>query len=410
MRILTFVLGAVLTAYCAAGAVSDAAWKNDVKVDAVLCKFLLCNNAPLVWRARSLAEASHKEETQLAIELFQTALKRDAQDPYRWADLGEAFFKAGREDEARYSYDQVLALAPRTAPLLLRVADFRFRMGDKREALSVTAGILALIPNDDAIVFNDYTKYVDAPEDVLRYGIPEDPRATQAWLRFLMHAGRADEAQHAWDWASRRGHADDTLAGEYLEFLIRRGHPDTASSVWMDYTGPRAGEYGKSNYVFNGDFEEESSRSPFDWRVADTEGVKVSRDCTVASSGKCALRIDFAGSRNLDIVAASQLTFVRPGSYRLRASIRTEAVSTDQGIRFRISDAESTARLDEVFGQFTGSVSWTRVAHDLLVEPETRLLRIEIIRQPSLKFDNRIGGVAFIDDVTLEPIPAVFPR
>jgi hypothetical protein len=168
--------------------------------------------------------------------------------------------------------------------------------------------------------------------------------------------------------------------------------------------GPRANDYDKSTYLFNGDFESDPTQSPFDWKVARTEGVEVARDCTTASTGKCSLRISFAGTQNLGIAAASQLAFVRTGTYQFRAFIRTEGLTTDEGIRFRISDAEAPARLDEVFGQFIGSNPWSEVNHELVVPPGTRLLQIQAIRQPSLKFDNKIGGVAWIDDVELQPI------
>jgi hypothetical protein len=84
--------------------------------------------------------------------------------------------------------------------------------------------------------------------------------------------------------------------------------------------------------------------------------------------------------------------------------------ATDEGIRFRICDAEAPARLDEVFGQFTGSSRWLSVEHDLVVAPETRLLRIELIRQPSAKFDNKVGGTAWIDELKLEPLIPHSPR
>jgi hypothetical protein len=44
-----------------------------------------------------------------------------------------------------------------------------------------------------------------------------------------------------------------------------------------------------------------------------------------------------------------------PGHYRFHAFIRTEGLTTDQGIRFRVSDAEAPVRLDTIFGQFTGT-------------------------------------------------------
>ncbi len=404
MRTLTFTLGAILAAYCSAGALSERFWPNNERVNIALCQFLLCNNAPLVWLGRDQLASGKEENIQQAITAFRTVLQRDPQDPYRWDDLGDAFLKAGKKEDARYCFGQVLALAPRTALLLMRAADFQFKIGENQEALPITARILGLIPDYDSVIFNEYARSVDRAKDVLWFGLPEDRRAAKSWLQFLIQTGRSGDAERTWDWIVGHGYADSTLAGEYVEFLIRQGHPDSAASAWAQYMGPRADDYDKSNYVFNGDFESDPAQSPFDWNVARTESVEVARDCTPASSGKCSLRISFAGTQNLGFAAVSQLAFVRPGTYRFHAFIRTEALTTDQGIRFRLSDAEVPTRLDEVFGQFTGSSPWSSVEHDLVVAPKTRLLRIEVIRQPSLKFDNKIGGTAWIDQLKLEPI------
>jgi hypothetical protein len=79
-------------------------------------------------------------------------------------------------------------------------------------------------------------------------------------------------------------------------------------------------------------------------------------------------------------------------------------LTTDQGIRFRICDAELPARLDVIFGQFTGTTPWSPVEQDLAVPPQTKLLRVQVIRQPSMKFDNKVSGTAWIDELRLEPI------
>ena len=407
---MTFTLGAILAAYCSAGALSETLWPNNDQVNRVLCQVLLCNNAPLVWRARDQLTGGKEENIQQAITVFRKVLQRDPQDPYRWLDLGDAFLEAGQKEDARYCFGQVLVLAPHSAPFLLRVADFRFQIGENQEALPITARILALIPDYDSVIFSEYIRSVDRVEDVLRLGLPEGRRAAKSWLHFLIQAERLGDAQRTWDWVVGHGYADDALTGEYVGFLIRQGHPESAASAWAQHMGARADDYGKSTYLFNGGFESDPAQSPFDWTVARTEGVEVTRDFTAASSGKCSLRISFAGTQNLGFAAASQLAFVRPGTYRFQAFIRTDALTTDQGIRFRISDAEQPARLDEVFGQFTGSTAWSSVNHDLVVAPKTRLLRIEVIRQPSLKFDNRVDGTAWIDDLKLEPMAPHSPR
>jgi hypothetical protein len=290
------------------------------------------------------------------------------------------------------------------------VADFHFGIGENQEAFPITARILALIPDYDSVIFNEYIRYVDHAEDVLRIGLPEDRRAAKSWLQFLIQAGRLGDAERTWDWVVGRRYADNALAGKYVEFLIRQGHPDLAASGWTQHMGLRTDDYDKSTYLFNGDFESDFAPSPFDWSVAHTEGVEVTRDCTTAWSGKCSLHISFVGTQNLGLAAASQLAFVRPGTYRFHAVIRTETLTTDQGIQFRISDAEVPARLNEVFGQFTGSSPWSSVDHDFVVAPNTRLLRIEVIRQPSMKFDNKVAGTAWIDQLKLEPITPHSPR
>jgi tetratricopeptide (TPR) repeat protein len=404
LRSLILTLGAILTAYSSVGVLSETFWRNNEQVNQVLCRFFLCDNAPLVWHARDQLTTGKDENIQQAITLFRKVLQRDPQDPYRWVDLGDAFLEAGQKEDARYCFGQVLVLAPHSAALLLRVADFYFEIGEKQEALPVTARILALIPDYDSVIFSDYIRNVDRVEDVLRLGLPEGARAAKSWLRFLIQAGRLEDAQRTWDWVVGHGYGDDALAGEYVEFLIHQGHPDSAASTWAQQMGARADDYDKSNYLFNGDFESDPAQSPFDWNVAHTAGVEVVRDCTTARSGKCSLRISFAGTQNLGFAAASQLDFVRPGAYRFHAFIRTEGLTTDQGIRFRISDAEAPTRLDEIFGQFTGSSPWSSVDHDLVVAPETRLLRIEVLRQPSLKFDNKVAGTAWIDELKLEPV------
>ena len=162
MRALTFALGAILTSYCSVGVLSEDLWQSNDQVNRDLCYFFLCNNAPLISHARNQITEGGKENVQQAIAVFRRALQQDAQDPYRWADLGDAFLDAGQKEDARYCYGQVLALAPRSAPFLLRVANFHFESGNNEKALRTTARILSLVSEYDSIVFGEYIRYVDA--------------------------------------------------------------------------------------------------------------------------------------------------------------------------------------------------------------------------------------------------------
>jgi hypothetical protein len=354
--------------------------------------------------------AAGEVNVEKAASPLRSVLQQDPQNPYRWADLGEAYLHAGQRESARYCYSRMVALGPNSPPLLMRAANFHFMIGENKVALPITARVLSLIPNYDAMIFSEYTRFAGGVGEILEYGLAKDGRATSSWLRFLMQAGRLDDAQRSWQWAECYGLAGDALAGEYAAFLIRQGLPDVAASAWAKHLGVRAGDYGKSTYLFNGGFESDPVASPFDWSLARTQGVEVARDCIAARLGKCSLRISFAGTRNLDFAAATQRTFINPGSYRFHAFIRTESVTTDQGIRFRVFDAEAPARLDETFGQFTGTSPWSAIEHDLVVPRATRLLQVQVVRQPSLKFDNKIGGTAWIDELRLEPASIHSPQ
>jgi hypothetical protein len=371
LRLPTLILGAVLTVYASAGLLFETFYADSAEAERVLCRFLLCHNARLVWSAREQLTGPKDADLAGAIGAFRTVLQRDPHDPNRWSDLGEAFLEAGRKQDARYCYQRVEALAPRVPPLLLRVASFHFLSGEPRRALPVTARILGMTPAYDAVIFSQYTRLADNA-DVLRFGLPQDSRAARSWLRFLMEAGRLEEAQRSWDWVAGHGLADDAVAGEYAWFLVRRGRPEAAWSAWKRPTGP------------------------FHWSLARSAGVEIARDGD-------SLRIRFAGTENLEITAASKHVFVRPGTVRFRARIRTDGVTTDQGIRFRIFDAEAPARLNLTFGQFTGTNPWSDVQQDLVVPPQTRLLQIQVIREPSLRFDNRVGGSAWINAIELAP-------
>jgi hypothetical protein len=71
------------------------------------------------------------------------------------------------------------------------------------------------------VIFSEYTRLVAQVDDVLRFGLPEDSRAVESWLRYLIQDGRLEDAQSTWEWLAGRGYADDALAGEFVEFLIR---------------------------------------------------------------------------------------------------------------------------------------------------------------------------------------------
>jgi hypothetical protein len=115
------------------------------------------------------------------------------------------------------------------------------------------------------------------------------------------------------------------------------------------------------------------------------------------------LRIQFAGLENVDFHHVVQTVVARPGSYRFCAYVRTIGITTDRGLGFRIFDVAKPARFDVRIAGVTGTQDWVALKKTIVVPEGTGPLAIQVTRTPSGKFDNKIGGTVWIDDVVLKP-------
>jgi tetratricopeptide (TPR) repeat protein len=339
-----------------------------------------------------------------AVEAFETALRRDMASPYRWCDLGEAWLAAGGIEKAEYCVNRALELGPNSPPVLIRAANFHFRTGEPRRALPYTARVLRMVGEYDETIFSSYDRMGVTQEEVLRAGLPNSERAAQSYFRHLIAKGSTEQVQAGWHWVESRSFADDQLADEYAGYLLRSRQYDTAAGAWAAYTTSREPGYRASNWLFNGGFEREPAGAIFDWRITPAEGVQASRDSGKAASGQWSLRVRFEGKENVSYHHVSQMAVVEPGMYRFRAQVQTEAITTDEGVGFRIVDAEDPQRLEITTERLVGTQPWREVEQAFRVPERTRLLEIQIWRKPSLKFDNKISGTVWVDAAVLERV------
>jgi hypothetical protein len=148
------------------------------------------------------------------------ALRQEAASPYRWCDLGEALLEAGQKEKARYCFQQAQQLAPNLPPIWMRAAFFHFQMDETDAAIRCSAKVLKTVPDYDGVIFNYYDRLVPSVGEVLRH-LGDDRRAGQAYFRHLLGAEAAGPAAKAWEWLRERRFADDGLAAEYLDLLLK---------------------------------------------------------------------------------------------------------------------------------------------------------------------------------------------
>lgn len=344
--------------------------------------------------------SDHAEGRGGAIELFRQSLAMDPAFPYRWSDLGDALAAAGRTDTARYCFRRSVALAPKSPQIAMRAANFHLREGEFGPALQLGATVLRITPDYDDIVFNSWVRLGGDLNGILQDGIGGNARATEAFFRFLIGSnatGHGDESRLIQTWNWMEGHSSVTrpLAMAWAVWLGSRHRDKDAFLVWKRYVANDPG-YGTDNWIDNSGFENEPSGQGFDWRLQPCPGVKAALDPAVAHSGHSSLRLEFDGSENPDFHHIAQSVWLTPGRYRLTAWMRTANLSTDQGLALTLFGASTPALLS--------ARDWTKVSTDVTVRNNPSLGEVRIVRERSWRFDGKLRGVAWIDDVELRRI------
>jgi hypothetical protein len=336
-----------------------------------------------------------------AERLFQEALERDEASAYRWCDVGEAMLQDGQVVKARYCFRRALELAPGIPQIRVRDANFHFRIDEPEEGLRSAAKVLDTVPDYDAVLFSYFDAMVPEVRDVLTE-IGGDRRVSRAYLQHLMAAGNAAWAEIVWAHLQRKNFTDEALVKPYLEFLVRNHMYDSARRAWVGYLGNRRGDYPERNLVYNGDFESEPTGALFDWRIDPSDTVDTRRDSTVSKSGRASLKIQFHGTQNVAYENARQTFYVTvPGRYRLTAWMRTDNITTNEGLRFRVYDPESPSRLEIRTEPVIGTQDWTLLNQEFSVAPGIHLVSISLVRNASGKFDSKINGTVWVDQVSV---------
>jgi hypothetical protein len=323
------------------------------------------------------------------VESVAQTLRADSASAYRWCDLGEELQQAGKTKQARACFRRAVQLAPNIPPIWMRAVNFYLQVDDTRAALACATPVLRLVSDYDGVIFG----YVDhITQDAVEFlpHIADNRRALSAYFRHLLAAGDVANAKAPWRFAK-----SGELTDEYVDFLLRQHRYEAAVTLWADQAGTdRTGDAG----------------SRLDWRLTPVVGVETTRDGATGGEGKSSLRIHFQGTGNVDYHHVEQTVRVTPGVYRFRAEVQTQELTTDQGLRFHLFDAESPQRLDFSTEQLTGTHDWARVEKTFLVPSGTNLVTVQVARNASLKFDNKITGVAWIDAVSLVPMSVGIKR
>ena len=397
---LIFAFGLTLLLGTSASLVVEKCLSDEARLSDFLCTLHLCSDAALYRRGYRQLWDGTPEQVRASVETLRRAVFENPASAYRWLDLADALLQNGRVKQASYCYRRAVELGPTSPPILFRAASFHLTAKEEAHGLSLMSRILEQIRSYDQPIFSFYGALGLPTEQVLQQGIPRRAGPARSYLLFTLRHNNGRGAGVIWQWLSARGFADEQTLGTHIDFLLEAKEYGKAAEVFASYAHESSG-YVKGNEVFNGGFEREPLGVALGWRIRNSSNVNVERDAEISQTGRWSLRVRFNGRENVSFSDVTQQLALDPGRFRFSADLRTKEITTDQGVGFRIFCAEAPARLDTRTQTVAGSTEWRTLRASFTVSQKCRLVTLAAVREKSWKFDNKIAGTAWIDNVLI---------
>lgn len=339
-------------------------------------------------------------------QLYQRAAGLSPHDAQYWSDLGESEDWAGNSTEALADLQHARRLFPNSPEINWRLANFDVRAGRTSEALTTLRKVLAGDPAASHSVFALAARTTSDTQAIVDM-LPVEAPIFFDYLNFQVERDDFSAAQKAWTrFLELNLPFDLREAFPYLDFLIHRKDMLALQDAWTTLSrrfpariAPRTPEL---NLVTNGNFEYNIVNGGLDWRVLPSEGAVAA---LAQFEGARALRITFDGSRNLDYGQVFQYIPVQPNTrYGFEGRMRVQGITTESGPRFQIRDGYHAERLFAATENLMGDSAWMEERAEFRTGKNTQLLLIGVARPASDKFDSKISGSVWIDDVSLTMI------
>lgn len=179
---------------------------------------------------------------------------------------------------------------------------------------------------------------------------------------------------------------------------------------WVRYARTKEKGYPEKNPIFNGNFERETTGSPFDWQIAPATGVAAAFERDPSGKGRQRrLRLTFDGTQNVGDVGVAQQFYLVPGRYAFRAKVRSEGLTTDQGVAVTLTARSAHAAspsFDVTTDALRRTTDWVETRATFDVGGDGELVTLRLTRKPSLKFDRLVRGTVWLTDVMVLPAEA----
>lgn len=343
-----------------------------------------------------------------AVQDYERAVHDLPLSPYYWIDLATAYEQTGDIDEADAAFQRAKADYPVSGEVAWQYGNFLLRENQVEKGLDEVHTAVAADPRLVPLAISRVWVSTHDVNVLLDRVLPENPRAYFQALDFFQSANDPDAGLAVWNrlLALKQPFARRD-AFPFLDELIGVGRATDAKKVWLEAIRACGAPFEPpvdSSLVWNGRFTQPFANGGLGWRWNAPVGVTINFDDGRAGAPARSVRLDFGGGNNTDLEGPFEYVPVDPNSkYQFRGYLKTEAITTESGIRFAIGDPNHPGAVEVRTDNLTGTHPWTEAAADVVTGPETRFLVIRLYRPPSRLFENKLSGTAWMADVSLVP-------
>jgi hypothetical protein len=351
----------------------------------------------------------------LAISYYRRALAIDPRSALFWMDLAATYEMVGEPTRAREAFEKAESVYPISGEVAWRYGNFLLRQEQFTGAFAEIRRAVTRDPKLASLAVSRCWRSTREIEPILNQALPARMDVYLAALQVLVAEHEGDAALAVWQrLIALHPSFELPQAFALLEELIQQNRVEDAKRVWqqaLEVAGWTQPELVAGSLVWDGGFEGKFADGGFGWRKRDSVGASTEFDSEIRHAGARSLRITFDGTANLDLDYPQQFVPVEPGRrYRFAAYVRTEGITTNSGVRFQIRDPRQPSDVNILTPNLTGTQPWALEEDDVVTGPQTRLLVIALRRLPSQKFDNKIQGTVWVDEVSLVALPQQVTR
>lgn len=348
-----------------------------------------------------------------AIQAYNVALSLNPRSADLWADLGTAYETQGNVAAARDAFLHAKNAYPLSAEIAWRYANFLLRQGDLDAAFLEMRRAVQTDPKRGPEVLSRALSAEPNIDLVLDRVLPPLSEAYTGAIFDQVSEGHTANAAKIWNRLAAL-HPQlplQTYTYYLVGALLREKQVAEAQRIWKqaaDFAGfgnlPRPPD----SLLWDGGFESGIFGAGFAWALpGEAEGVQFSFDKHEKHSGNQSLRLLFNGRFNLALNGPCAEVPVQPSTdYHFSAWVKTLSITTEQGIRFQLRPMGTQHNSTVQTSDLRGTQPWTNIETSWTSGKDVPEMQVCVVRLPSQEFDDKIQGIAWVDDVSLVPASA----